>query len=187
MQGHDQNKLPSASAGEAVALGRMEHVQTGEVLDDQGGRVKPPLVAEAPAPVYALAVSAEQRSDEVKLTAAMAKLAEEDPALSVTHNHDTGEIVPWGQGDIHLQLATTGCARSTICRSGPRTPRWPTARRLQTDGPACPFQAETGGHGQFADVHVEIKPLPRGTGFAYDEKVVGGVVPRDSSRRSRPA
>ncbi|GEO40482.1 elongation factor G [Skermanella aerolata] len=179
MQGHDQHKLSSASTGEVVALGRMEHVATGEVLDDQGGKVKAPLWPDPPAPVYALAVSAEQRSDEVKLTGAIAKLAEEDPAFSVTNNADTGEIVLWGQGDIHLQLAMDRLRSKYNLPVRSRMPavayretiRKPTAQHAR-------FKRQTGGHGQFADVQVEIKPLPRGSGFAYDEKVVGGVVPR---------
>jgi len=109
----------------------------------------------------------------------MAKLTEEDPALSFTHNHDTGEIVLWGQGDIHLQLAMDRLRSKYNLPVRSRAPA--VAYRETIRKPISQharFKRQTGGHGQFADVQVEIKPLPRGTGFAYDEKVVGGVVPR---------
>jgi len=179
MQGHEQQKLPSASAGDVVALGRMEHVATGDVLDDQGGKEKSGLWPVAPAPVYALAVSAEQRNDEVKLTGALAKLAEEDPALSVHQNPDTGEIVLYGQGDIHLQLAMDRLRTKYNLPVRSRAPQVAYRETIRkSTAQHSRFKRQTGGHGQFADVHVEIRPLPRGTGFAFDEKVVGGVVPR---------
>ncbi|EWY37868.1 elongation factor G [Skermanella stibiiresistens SB22] len=179
MHGHDQHKLPSAGAGEVVALSRMERAATGEVLDDQGARAKAPLWPAAPAPVYSLAISAEQRNDEVKLSGALAKLTEEDQALSVHQNPDTGEIVLWGQGDIHLQLAMDRLRTKYNLPVRSRAPQVAYKETIRKGAAQhSRFKRQTGGHGQFADVHVEVAPLPRGSGFAFDEKVVGGVVPR---------
>ena len=179
MHGHEQHKQPAAATGEVVAFGRMDHVTTGDVLDDQGGRIRTPLWPAPPSPVYSAAISAEQRNDEVKLSAALAKLTEEDPSLSVNQNADTGEIVLWGQGDIHLQLAMDRLRSKYNLPVRSRAPQV-AYRETIRKGTAqhARFKRQTGGHGQFADVHVEVRPLPRGGGFVFDEKVVGGVVPR---------
>lgn len=179
LQGSDQKKLASAEAGEVVALGRMEKARTGDVLSDEGAPERSPFWPEPAPPVYALALQAEQRNDEVKLTAAIQKLLEDDPGLSFEQNPDSGELLLWGQGDIHLQISmdrlksrfnvpVTGRAPQVAYKE---TIRKPTAQHAR-------FKRQTGGHGQFADVQVEIEPLPRGSGFVFTETVVGGAVPR---------
>lgn len=179
MQGMAQQKLASAKAGEVVALGRMDRVATGDVVTEHGERSRLALWPEPPSPVFALAVQAEQRSDEVKLTAALAKLVEEDPGLAFEQSQDTGELVLWGQGDIHLQIAMDrlrGRFNVPVVGQPPQVAYKETIRKAT--GQHARFKRQTGGHGQFADVHIDIRPLPRGSGFVFDEKIVGGAVPR---------
>lgn len=181
MMGQQQQSLTSASAGEIVALGRMEGIKTGDILTagDTSVGAKLPTI-EKPNPVFALAIAAEKRSDEVKLTGALTKLLEEDPSLAWEQHGDTHEIILWGQGDIHLQVAMDRLNRKynlPMSAHPPQVPYKETIRKTATSVHGR-YKRQTGGHGQFGDVYLDIKPLSRGEGFNFDEKIVGGVVPR---------
>jgi elongation factor G len=179
LKGHELQKLTTASLGEAVALGRMDAVATGTVLTASGKPAGTPSWPAAPAPLFSLAIDAVNRADEVKLSAALTKLQEEDPSLSVDHNADTHELVLWGQGEIHLQIAID---RLRLKYNLPVKSRRPSVNFQETirRGTAqhARFKRQSGGHGQFADVHIEIKPLTRGGGFEFHDAVVGGSIPR---------
>ncbi len=179
LKGHDLTKLPSASAGEVVALGRMDQVTTGQILSLSG---KPPGKIAWPAPLpplFSLAVDAVNRADEVKLTAALQKLMDEDSSLTVEHNQDTHELVLWGQGEIHLQIAID---RLRLKYNLPVKSRRPSVNYKETIRKGVAQHArhkrQSGGHGQFGDVRIEIRPLPRGSGFEFHDQVVGGAIPR---------
>ena len=179
MMGHEQQKLPSAEVGEVVALGRLEKAATGDLLTDRGNLGKPALWPEPPPAVFGLALHAQNRNDEVKLTAAIQKLVEEDPALTLEQSADTGELVLWGQGDIHLQIAMDRLRNKfnvAVKGHAPQVPYKETIRKGTAHH--ARYKRQTGGHGQFADIHVEVKPLPRGGGFQFEDAIVGGVVPR---------
>ncbi|WP_029009107.1 elongation factor G [Azospirillum halopraeferens] len=179
MMGHAQEKLAQAGAGEVVALGRLDKAATGDILTDKGNLGKPDLWPEVPPPVYALAIHAENRNDEVKLTGAIQKLVEEDPALLFEQAAERGELVLSGQGDIHLQIAMDRLrSKYNVAVRGhaPQVPYKETIRKSAEHH--ARFKRQTGGHGQFADIQVEVKPLPRGEGFRFEDAIVGGVVPR---------
>lgn len=177
--GQQQTKLSEAVTGSVVALGRLDSAKTGQLLSETGLHATSALWPQPPAPVFGLSIHAENRADEVKLTGALQRLTEEDPSLSVDQSPDTGELVLWGQGDIHLGIALDRLKSkyNVAVRSRPpqvpykETIRKPTAQHSR-------FKRQSGGHGQFADIHIEVKPLPRGDGFAFTDSVVGGVVPR---------
>ncbi|MGY0834094.1 elongation factor G [Azospirillum argentinense] len=179
MMGHNQEKLSQAAPGEVVALGRLDKAATGDLLTDKGNAGRSALWPELPPPVFGLALHAQNRNDEVKLTAAIQKLVEEDPSLKLEQSTDTGELVLWGQGDIHLQIAMDRL-RNKFNVSVKGVPPQVPYRESIRKGTAhhARFKRQTGGHGQFADIHVEVKPLPRGTGFQFEDGIVGGVVPR---------
>ncbi|NUB25988.1 elongation factor G [Azospirillum brasilense] len=179
MMGHNQEKLSQAAAGEVVALGRLDKAATGDLLTDKGNAGRSPLWPELPPPVFGLALHAQNRNDEVKLTAAIQKLVEEDPSLRLDQSTDTGELVLWGQGDIHLQIAMDRLRNKfnvSVKGVPPQVPYRESIRKGTSHH--ARYKRQTGGHGQFADIHVEVKPLPRGTGFQFEDGVVGGVVPR---------
>jgi elongation factor G len=162
-----------------VALGRLERAATGDILSDRSAAKRSPLWPVVPPPVFGLAVTAENRNDEVKLTATIQKMSEEDPTLVLEQCADTGELVLWGQGDIHLQIAIDRLRNRYNIPVRSRPPQVPYKETIRKGiAHHARFKRQTGGHGQFADIHVEIKPLPRGTGFAFTESVVGGTVPR---------
>jgi len=177
--GAQQEKLQSAGIGEVVALARLEGVQTGAVLTASGAPVEVRR-APLPKPVYGLAIAAEKRGDDVKLSGAVAKLIEEDPTLSIAHSPDTQEMVLWGQGDIHLQIALDRLRSKynlAVIGHRPQLPYKESIRRGTQQH--ARFKRQSGGHGQFADITIEVKPLPRGTGFTFTDSVVGGAIPRN--------
>src|SRR5215470_6980560 len=179
LTGAQQEKVPSAQTGQIVGLTRMEDVQTGAMLTPSG-KAEPLPRPERPQPVFGLAITSERRQDDVKLTGAIGRLVEEDPTLELEQNADTQEMVLWGQGDIHLQIAIDRLRnRHNLAVSGRRAavPYKETIRRGSQQHSR--FKRQSGGHGQFADVTVEIKPVPRGSGFTFTDSVVGGAIPRN--------
>ncbi len=176
--GGESTKIPEAQAGELVLLGRLESVGTGATLTPSGNGEELPY-PEAPAPVYAMAIATADRKDDVKLSSALRKLAEEDSGLLVDHDQDTGETVLRGQGEMHLNATIDRLANAhnvRIVAHAPRVAFKETIRRAVRQH--ARLKRQTGGHGQFADVTLEIEPRPRGEGFAFIDKIVGGAVPR---------
>jgi elongation factor G len=176
--GAHHDNVGAAGAGEIVGLGRLEEARTGQTLTN--GTAAPPLpTAEATAPMYAFAVHAENRSDEVKLSGAIAKLLDEDPSLRFEQDPELQESVLWGQGEMHLRVAMDRLrSKYNIGVQGrpPQTPYRETIRKsTQSHGR---HTKQSGGHGQFGDVKLEIRPRARGEGFEFIDKVVGGAVPR---------
>src|SRR5262249_54875464 len=105
LMGQEPVKRGEAKAGDAVAFGRLDSVKIGDTLsEEKGSKVKIESGAIAQ-PVFGLAIAAKEKKDEVKLTAAIAKIIEEDPSISLTHRQDMGEMVLWGQGEMHLRVA----------------------------------------------------------------------------------
>ena len=177
MMGHDQQKIPNAAAGDVVGLGRMEEAITGETLSDTGSNSlgTPEILP----PVYSLAIAASKRDDEVKLSAALAKVRVEDPSITVGHDEDTHELVMRGQGDIHLKITMDRLLSKyglEVKSERPKVPYMEAIRKsIEQHGR---HKKQSGGHGQFGDVHLAIKPLPRGSGFEFVDKIVGGAIPR---------
>jgi elongation factor G len=178
--GSQQQAAGSAEAGEIVALGRLEGARTGALLTTGAGPAdgmapQPP----APKPMYAFAIAAKNRNDEVKLSGALAKLTDEDPALKVDYDRDTHQTVLWGQGEIHLRVALDRLKSKYNVEVEPHAPRTPYRETIRKGAQAHGrHKKQSGGHGQFGDVKIEIRPLPRGEGFQFENKIVGGAVPR---------
>jgi len=180
MLGQQTNSISEASAGEIVAVGRLEGIPTGTTLSSnpEQSALELPKV-ETVTPVYALAIAPEKRQDEVKLSGALTKLLEEDPSLAWEQHGDTNEIILWGQGEIHLQVALDRLRRKynlPMTTHLPRVPYKETIRKPTSSHGR--YKHQSGGHGQFGDVHLDIKPLPRGDGFNFSQTIVGGVVPK---------
>jgi len=178
--GQTTEKRAPAQAGETVALGKLEHANTGDTLT-AGKQAHAPLANVAPyAPVLAIAVVAKERKDDVKLGQALSKLLEEDPSISVVHNAEAHEVVMWGQGEMQLRVATERLAdRFSVATTSHKptvgyreTIKKPIVQRGR-------HKKQSGGHGQYGDVVLDIKPLPRGSGFTFKEEIKGGVVPRN--------
>src|SRR6266567_2929997 len=180
LTGQTSEKRGTAGPGDTVGLGKLDHARTGETLAS-GKEPHAPVAGIAPyPPVLAIAVAAKERKDDVKLGQALHKLFEEDPSLSVVHNPEAQEVIVWGQGEMHLRVATERLAGRFGVAS---TSRRPTVGYRETIRKGIVqrgrHKKQSGGHGQFGDVVLDIKPLPRGSGFSFDEEITGGVVPRN--------
>jgi elongation factor G len=177
--GQTPNKIAKANAGDTVALGRLDTMAAGETISTtKGNTAQLVTIAKTPG-VYGLAITVSDRKDEVKLTSSIAKLIEEDPSLSLDQNQLTHEMVLWGQGEIHLRVALERL-KNKFGVQATATPRriayQETIRKsVQLRGR---HKKQSGGHGQYGDVVVEIAPLPRGEGFVFTDTIVGGVVPK---------
>ena len=186
--GQQTEKAASAGAGAVVGLGRMETAATGDTLSPGKETAEQVPGAEVPEPVYALSLVAADRNDEVKLSGAMAKLLEEDRSLKFFHEDDTNEWILAGAGEIHLRVSVDRLRNKfglTVTLDTPKVPYKEAIRKAVTQHSR--FKRQTGGHGQFGDIEIEIKPLPRGSGFTFENATVGAAFPSNSCRRSRPA
>jgi elongation factor G len=178
--GQTTEKRAAAQAGETVALGKLDHANTGDTLTS-GKQAHPPLAAVRPyPPVLAIAVASKERKDDVKLGQALAKLLEEDPSVTVVHNAEAHEVVLWGQGEMQLRVATERLTDrfgvATVSHKPTVGYRETIKRGIVQRGR---HRKQSGGHGQYGDVVLDIKPLPRGSGFTFTEEIKGGVVPRN--------
>jgi elongation factor G len=178
LTGDKQIKRSEARAGDTVALARLDNVQTGDRLSsDKAGAKR--VTANLSAPVYRLAIAAADRKDEVKVTAALAKLIEEDPSLAFEQNATTQEMLLAGQGEIHLKVATEKLLSKYGLKLSTKPPRVPYRETIRKSTMVRGrHKRQSGGHGQFGDVVLEIAPLPRGTGFVFHDRIKGGVVPK---------
>ena len=179
MHGQEAKKRGTAKAGDTVAFGRLEKVHTGEVLTAEKSGITQLVRPEPPKPVYGVAIELKDRKDEVKLTTALARLMEEDPTLSLEHSKDTHQMVLWGQGEMHLRVTLEKLRRKYGIEAITKRRQVPyketIKKSIEIRGR---HKKQSGGHGQFGDVVISIQPLARGEGFKFDEKIHGGVVPR---------
>jgi elongation factor G len=180
LMGQHSEKRGAAEAGDTVALGKLDHAKTGDTLTEgQQAHASVAKVVPQP-PVLAIAVVAKERKDDVKLGQALGKLLEEDPSISVVHNAEAHEVVLWGQGEMQLRVATERLADRFGVATTSHKPtvgyRETIKRPIQQRGR---HKKQSGGHGQYGDVVLDIKPQPRGAGFNFSEEIKGGVVPRN--------
>ncbi len=179
LMGSTPQKIAKAETGDTVALGKLDNMATGETISTAKGQVKQLAKLDVAPGVYGLAISVADRKDEVKLTSAVAKLMEEDPSLSLEQNPSTHEMVIWGQGEMHLRVALERLLGKFGVQANARPRRIDyreTIRKsVQIRGR---HKKQSGGHGQFGDIVVEIKPLARGSGFTFTDTITGGVVPK---------
>ena len=171
-------KQAKAGLGEVAAFGRLDGVVTGDVL---GGAANGGAAWTAPLePLFGLTVQAEKKGDDVKMTGALVKLVEEDPSYRLENNAEFGEQVLWGQGEIHLLVAIERLKSRfgiSVITAKPTVPYKETIKKpAKVHGR---HKKQSGGHGQFGDVHIEIRPQARGAGFAFEDKIVGGAIPRN--------
>ena len=180
LMGQHANKRDAASVGETVGLGKLDAAKTGMTLSS--GKEPPAqlVTLTPPQPVLGTAVASAERKDDVKLSAALTKVLEEDGSLFITHAQDTGETLVEGQGEMHLRVALerlTGKYGIPVKTHDPAVPYKETIRGAVTVRGR--HKKQSGGHGQFGDVELTIKPLPRGSGFVFAETISGGSVPRN--------
>ncbi|NOX82954.1 MAG: elongation factor G [Alphaproteobacteria bacterium] len=178
LNGATRDKLAGAHAGDLACAPRTDALATGDVVID-GQIHKQDFAGSGRAPVYSLAIRAKNARDDVKLSSALAKLREEDASILAERRPDTGELLLRGQGDVHLRLVAAKLKNqyNIEIETSPPTPAYRETIRSGGDHHTR-HKKQSGGHGQFADIKIKLKPLPRGAGFAFDDTIHGGTVPK---------
>ena len=177
--GKDTSKVASAGAGETVALGKLDEALTGDVVVAEKAAMPSIGTMARPQSLYAVGVRPAERRDEVKLSTALSRLTEEDPSLTVEHNQTTAETILHGAGEMHLRIALERLqnrAQIEIDTHQPTIGYRETITRPVTQRGR--HKKQSGGHGQYGDVVLDIRPLAPGGGFEFSSSIVGGAVPK---------
>ena len=179
VRGKDQEPVSELGPGDIGAVAKLSSVLTGHTL----GQREPPLTfpeIEFPGPVYQMAVYPKSKADLDKMTSALTRIAEEDPSLKVTRDPDTLQILLAGLGDTHVDVAVEKMKRKFGVEIALEIPKVPYKETIAGSARVeYKHKKQSGGHGQYGHVWLELEPLPRGTGFEFGQKVVGGSVPRE--------
>jgi elongation factor G len=178
VRGKTQEPVPRLVAGDIGAVAKLSETVTNDTLC---GRDRPLVIApiEFPAPVFSAAVHPRSKADTDKMSTALARIVEEDPILRVRREQDTGETIISGLGESHIETACEKMRRKFGADVLLTTPKVPYKETITTASSAeHTHKKQTGGHGQYARVTLEVEPLPRGSGFEFENKIVGGVVPK---------
>jgi len=179
MHANHREDIPEATAGNVVAAVGLRETTTGDTLCEESA----PIVLEPiqfPEPVISVAVEPKTKADSDKLSAALAKLAEEDPSFRVRFDPETGQTLIAGMGELHLEIITDRLVREFKVEAHVGRPQ--VAYRETIRQPARGegrFIRQTGGRGQYGHAVVEIEPLPRGGGFEFVDRITGGVIPKE--------
>ncbi|HVY90500.1 MAG TPA: elongation factor G [Hyphomonadaceae bacterium] len=179
LQGESQAKLDKAVAGDVVCLGRLEKAKRGDIISADGVTRTSKMPPLSRISVYSLAVEPENRQDDVKLAAAMSRLLDEDGALAFGPDPLTHEFRLSGQGEMHLRVALDRLKRKfgvSVASRRPETAYRETIKASSTQ--RGKHKKQSGGHGQFGDVVMEVRPGQRGAGLVFEQKIHGGVVPK---------
>ena len=178
LEAKGQKTITEAFAGDIVAVSKLKKTKTGHTLTDPDNPVLIPF-AESIKPVISFAVEAEEKGDEDKVFTALGKLTDEDNALTLERNDETNEMILSGAGQLHIETAITRLTRKFKVNAKIKTPKIPyketITKKVRVQGK---HKKQSGGHGQYGDCWVEFSPLPKGEGFVFEDKIVGGVIPK---------
>jgi elongation factor G len=181
MHANKREDIDEASAGEIIAIGGMKQVTTGDTVCDENK----PVVLEAmefPAPVIRVAVEPKTRADQDKLGVALSRLAQEDPSFNVSTDHETGQTIIAGMGELHLEIIVDRMKREFGVEANVGKPQVAYRETITRPAPGKEiFKKQTGGRGQFGHVELEIEPAP-GEGFVFENKITGGAIPKEFIR-----
>ena len=179
VRGKDQNGVDEVVAGDIGAVSKLSSVLAGDTLCAKENPVTLPGL-DYPKPVYYMAIYPKSKADVDKMTSSLARISEEDPSLSVTREPDTLEVLLGGLGDTHVEVAVEKMKRKFGVEMQLELPKVPYKETISVPTKVeYRHKKQSGGHGQFGHVWLELQPLPRGGGFEFADTVVGGVVPKE--------
>lgn len=178
-RGKNQEVATEISTGDIGVITKLKETSTNETLSDKDNSIKV-VPVEFPEPVFAVAVVPKTRADEDRMSSAIARILEEDPTLRVQRNVETNETLIYGLGDSHLEVVVERMQRKfgvNVTLGTPQVAYRETIRAtVKAEGKV---KKQTGGRGQYGHVWLELEPLPRGAGYEFVDKIVGGVVPKN--------
>jgi elongation factor G len=178
LEGKKQTQVPTAVAGDVIALAKLKDTATGDTLADEKNPIVYPPTPDAPAAI-SFALSAKSKADDDKLMTALHRLMEEDTALRVHRDEQTKEFVVSGSGQLHIEVAIERLKRKFGVEVELKAPKVPYKETIKGTAKAQgKHKRQTGGHGQYGDCWLELSPMPRGAGFEFEDAIVGGTIPR---------
>lgn len=178
-RGKNQIPVPELPAGDIGVLIKLSHTLTSDTLCDKDAPIIYPEIKYLK-PIFSLAVHPKSKGDEEKMSTSLAKLTEEDPTFKLIRDHEIKQSIIQGRGEMHLDVIIEKLQRKfgvAVTTTIPKIPYKETIKgRAKVQGK---YKRQSGGRGQYGDVWIEIEPLPRGEGFQFIDKIVGGVIPRN--------
>jgi elongation factor G len=180
MHANKRDEIEEVLAGDIAAAIGLKETRTGDTLSDENK----PVILEAmkfPNPVIDVAIEPKSKADQDKLSIAMQKLAEEDPTFRVRSDAETGQTIIAGMGELHLEIIVERMKREFKVEANvgrPQVAYRETIRKKVTDIEGK-FIRQSGGKGQYGHVVIDLEPAPAGSGFLFEDKIVGGVIPRE--------
>ena len=176
--GKEQQPVSRAIPGDIIAVSKVEDIHISDTICDSKHPVKFPEIT-FPTPMSSLAVIPKSKGAEKKISECLHKLTEEDKTFKVSHDTLTNEMVITGMSNLHLQVIISRLKRRFGIEVESHTPKIPYKETITAKSQAqYKHKKQSGGHGQYGEVHIKIEPLPRGTGFEFVDEIVGGSIPR---------
>ena len=178
MQGKDHEPVQEFGEGDIGAVAKLKEVQTGDLLLDAEYQIEPPGL-DFPEPVMSFAVTPKAKGDEEKMATSLRRLAEEDPTLIMRRDEQTGELLLSGLSQIHVEVAVERLRNRfhvDVDLHQPRVPYLETIRRQSRAHGR--YKKQTGGRGQFGDVHIVLEPIGEDAAYEFVDEIVGGVIPQ---------
>jgi elongation factor G len=177
MHANKREDVDTAGAGEIIAIGGMKNVTTGDTISDESK----PIILESmefPEPVVRVAVEPKTRADQDKMGIALNRLAQEDPSFQVSSDHETGQTIIAGMGELHLEIIVDRMKREFGVEANVGKPQVAYRETITVPAPGKEiFKKQSGGRGQFGHVELEVEPAP-GEGYIFEDKITGGSIPR---------
>ena len=178
LQGKTQTHVSELKAGDLGAVAKLKDTHTSDVIADKATNIKIPPIT-FPEPVLSYAIEPKSRGDEDKISSAMHRLEEEDPAIRYARDPQTTELLLAGQGQLHIEVTVAKLKRRFGVEVNLKPPRIPYRETITAATEAHGrHKKQTGGHGQFGDCKIRVEPLPRGSDFQFEDDIFGGSIPR---------
>jgi elongation factor G len=179
MQGKTQTPVPEIQAGDIGAVAKLKETQTGDTLCDKGHPIVYAPVP-LPEPATTFAMEPKTRGDEDKISSALHRLVEEDPVLKVSRDAQTHEMLLSGMGQLHVEVVVNRLRKRYKVEVNLKKPKIPYRETIKGSAEGHGrHKKQTGGHGQFADCKIRMKPLPRGSDFQFVDDIFGGSIPKN--------
>jgi elongation factor G len=179
LQGKQQTPVPEVRAGDLGAVAKLKETQTGDTLADKAQLIVYPAVAH-PEPATTFAIEPRTRGDEDKISTALHRLMEEDPVLRVSRDPQTHEMLLSGNGQLHIEVVVARLRKRYKVEVNLKKPKIPYRETIKASAEGHGrHKKQTGGHGQFGDCRLRMRPLPRGSDFQFIDDIFGGSIPRN--------